>query len=201
MLKPVKYDVKQSFYQELTGDSKEVVGAMNKNRLGFIAQELKEVFPDLVHTEPTTGYYSINTIDIIPVLVKAIQEQQQIIEQLKENIDIIEKNCCNKTENLKSGTIETNVINSDLVEAKLFQNTPNPFSEKTEIKCYIPANTSNSKLYVFNMEGSQVDEFQINGTGTKLVSISANQLKPGMYLYSLVLDGKEIDTKKMILTK
>jgi len=31
--------------------------------------------------------------------------------------------------------------------------------------------------------------------------IEGNTMEPGMYLYTLIADGKEVDTKKMILTK
>jgi hypothetical protein len=33
------------------------------------------------------------------------------------------------------------------------------------------------------------------------ITMSGNSLEPGMYLYALVVDGKEVDTKRMILTK
>jgi hypothetical protein len=40
-------------------------------------------------------------------------------------------------------------------------------------------------------------ERQRETTGT----INGNSFEPGMYLYALVIDGKEVDTKRMILTK
>jgi len=33
------------------------------------------------------------------------------------------------------------------------------------------------------------------------ITIAGNDLTPGMYLYSLFVDGNEIDTKRMILTQ
>jgi len=41
----------------------------------------------------------------------------------------------------------------------------------------------------------------MNGKGKQSVTINGNSLQPGMYLYALVIDGKEVDTKRMILTK
>ncbi|MBO6516637.1 MAG: tail fiber domain-containing protein [Bacteroidia bacterium] len=75
---------------------------MGKAKIGFNAQNLLEVLPEVVVSETevvdeTTGakstvpaetlgvYYS----DIIPVLTKAIQEQQQQIEELKKEISIL----------------------------------------------------------------------------------------------------------------
>ena len=43
--------------------------------------------------------------------------------------------------------------------------------------------------------------FNVNGKGKQTVTINGNSLEPGMYLYALVIDGKEVDTKRMILTK
>jgi hypothetical protein len=51
----------------------EVNGAMKS--LGFIAQEVEQVLPGLVRTDGK-GYKELNTIGMIPVLTRAIQEQQ-----------------------------------------------------------------------------------------------------------------------------
>ena len=51
-------------------------------RFGFIAQELEEVFPEVVKTEDN-GYKSVNYDGMIPVLLEAIKEQQKGIEQIK----------------------------------------------------------------------------------------------------------------------
>ncbi len=66
-------------------------GANRKNVMGFIAQECEEVVPEIVdETEfnKDTGEKkkTIGTSDLIPVLVKAIQEQQKQIEKLEAEI-------------------------------------------------------------------------------------------------------------------
>ncbi len=80
-----------------------------KTYLGFIAQEIKVVFPEVVAQKmiKTTGKNAVsNKVDIdlgkellnvvdytqlIPVLVEAVKEQQIIIENLKSRIEILEK--------------------------------------------------------------------------------------------------------------
>ena len=61
------------------------------NVAGFIAQEVQEVLPDLVgdfkYDEGVTKL-GLKMGDMIPTLVKAIQEQQAIIEQLKAKVGI-----------------------------------------------------------------------------------------------------------------
>ncbi len=51
------------------------------------------------------------------------------------------------------------------------------------------------------MRGSQVKSFNINERGNASITIEGNSLEAGMYLYTLIVDGKEVNTKKMILTK
>ena len=76
-------------------DWKEGKGADTKNARGFIAQEFEEVFPDLIDEwkdpapEGEEPYKSVRQ-DLIPVLVKAIQEQQALITQLTARISALE---------------------------------------------------------------------------------------------------------------
>jgi hypothetical protein len=76
-------------------DWKEGKGANIKNARGFIAQEFEEVFPDLIDEwkdpapEGEEPYKSVRQ-DLIPVLVKAIQEQQALIESLTARITTLE---------------------------------------------------------------------------------------------------------------
>lgn len=55
----------------------------DQKNFGFIAQQVDTVLPDLVRLDPETGYYHISYEGVIPVTVKAIQEQQAEIEDLK----------------------------------------------------------------------------------------------------------------------
>ena len=75
-------------------DFKDGFGDNKKNQLGFIAQEIETVFPEAVGLIPKTSdsqdndiqYKTVGPGALIPVLVKAIQEQQQIISDLKETL-------------------------------------------------------------------------------------------------------------------
>ena len=73
-------------------DWKEGKGADIKNARGFIAQEFEEVLPDMIETwkdpapEGEEPYKAVNA-NLIPTLVKAMQEQQAIIESLKARLD------------------------------------------------------------------------------------------------------------------
>ena len=66
--------------------SQETSDEPTKRNLGFIAQEVKEVFPELVGVSPD-GMFSVEYTGLIAPLVKAIQEQQALIQSLKARLD------------------------------------------------------------------------------------------------------------------
>lgn len=58
------------------------------NKIGFVAQELQTVIKEVVHADSINknALLGVNYGEIVPVVVKAIQEQQSMIEdQKKEN--------------------------------------------------------------------------------------------------------------------
>lgn len=58
--------------------------------LGWIAQEVEEVFPRMVETDPKTGFKSVTYSPFVPMLIKAVQEQQALIESLTARIAALE---------------------------------------------------------------------------------------------------------------
>lgn len=65
-------------------DVQEKKKASKRTRLGFVAQDVQVVFPELVE-ENAEGYLSVDYLGLIPVLVEAIKEQQGQIEELQKN--------------------------------------------------------------------------------------------------------------------
>ena len=57
-------------------------------KYGFIAQEVQQVIPEIVSTD-STGTIGLDTVSMIPFLVKAIKEQQEVINTLKVEIQNI----------------------------------------------------------------------------------------------------------------
>lgn len=54
-------------------------------QIGFVAQEVQRVFPQLV-SQSSDGYYSVSYSGMTPVLVEAMKEQQQLIEELRQMV-------------------------------------------------------------------------------------------------------------------
>ena len=80
-LRPVDYLWKN----QVTSDEPE------KRSLGFIAQEVQELFPELVGVSPD-GFLSVEYTGLIAPLVKAIQEQQALITQLQADVAALKGN-------------------------------------------------------------------------------------------------------------
>lgn len=169
-----------------------------KTEIGFIAQEVELVIPEVVSTLPD-GKKTVAYGNIVALLVEAIKEQDIKIAKLQSDLTT----CCDLKLSDQEGNKDhsiTSLNTENSRKAILFQNNPNPFVNETQIKCYIPANVILSELYIYNMQGLQIKKIEISGKETQIINIQGSVLSPGMYMYSLIVDGKEIDTKKMILT-
>ncbi len=69
-----------SYYWNTKGKEK---GGDNSLQYGFIAQEVEKVAPNLVNTD-ADGYKSVNYIQVIPVLVKSLQDHALELQKEKE---------------------------------------------------------------------------------------------------------------------
>ena len=163
---------------------------MASTRYALAADQLRDVFPELVY-EDKDGNISINYMEMIPLLVGVVNELRSEIEVLKGN------NSETKSRSDNAASIST----ADNVTLYLGQNNPNPFSEQTSIEVRIPNDVKTAFLCIYDMNGKQIDKIVIDERGTTRISILGTNLIEGMYLYSLITDGKVAGTKKMILTK
>ena len=196
-VKGLKFDfIKQQNDSLLNEKQKQKQEKMRKDRLGFVAQDLEKLFPEAIKYDEDDDLYYVEYNAIIPVIVEAMKEQQAQIEELKSELN----NCCEA--NLKVGTINNSEdLNLSSIQAKLYQNTPNPFGVQTNIRFEIPETVQSAQLYICNMTGTLLKTISLNQKGEGNVAINANEFTAGMYLYSLVCDGKIVDTKQMLLTE
>jgi Chaperone of endosialidase len=167
---------------------------------GFIAQEIEQVLPHTVFTDDQ-GYKSVNYVAVVPYLVEAIKELRTL------NEDVVAKNADLQAQidalraGDASGKGATGSLDGASLPAELFQNVPNPFNNVTEIRFSLPETVRAASLLVFDMNGKQLRSFDVAERGLGSVRISANELSTGMYLYTLLADGKEIGTRRMIITE
>jgi hypothetical protein len=182
-------------------------------KFGLIAQEIEPIFPELVKFDSLDGTYAIEYDGFIPILIEALKEQQtqigtlqtlvysqkQNIIELKKQIEELQNGKMNN-EKLKSANVETGVNENDINPITLYQNTPNPFFASTKIEYYLPDNTRIAKIYIYDMNGTQLKSIELHQKGKSSIIIQGNELTAGIYMYTLIVDGQLIDTKRMVLT-
>ena len=166
-------------------------------RYGFLAQNVKEVFPELVHTD-NNGYMSVDYIGLIPILVQSINELRAELDELKAEKQELEDALPALNAPQQSAQDE---IDASLTKAVLYQNAPNPWSSETVIRYRLPQSVARADIYIYDMQGAQLKCIPAQGRGESQVTLTAHDLKAGMYLYALVADGALVDSKQMILTK
>jgi len=192
-LKGVKYDIKKEYAFDVSKIKdetiKEKLDEKRKNEIGCIAQDMYKVLPEACVYDDSTDMYGIDYSKVVPVLIEAIKELSNELETLKSGGKL-------KSAEVPTGTEEINETGQPYLE----QNVPNPFSETTTINFYLPNETGNALLNIYDLQGLQIKSYSISERGSSSVIINGSELKPGMYLYTLIADGQVISTKQMILT-
>ncbi len=114
----------------------------DKEQIGLIAQELQEVFPQLV-SEQKNGYLAVNYQGVVPILLEVAKEQQTQIENRQtqitsQQLQIDELKAL--VQSLTSSSLNKKTINNSVAIGLndknvivLDQNIPNPFAESTVI--------------------------------------------------------------------
>jgi hypothetical protein len=171
---------------------------------GFVAQDVEKTAKSIGYdfsgvNVDERGIYSLSYAEFVVPLVKAVQELraqndllQQQINELKEN-SVTLRSAANET-----GT--TGIVSPAIAQCKLSQNAPNPFTNQTEIRYSVATGVKNAYICIFDMQGKMLKKTDAF-TGQNSVTIQGSTLQAGIYLYSLIADGQEVDTKRMILTK
>lgn len=165
-----------------------------RRTFGFIAQEVREIFPELVY-EDEEGMLSIDYQGFIPLLVDAykalnakVAEQDKLIASLSD------------TSRKSKGVASISDIDSEETIV-LMQNRPNPFRDTTEIRCHLPEAVSDAFICIYDLNGRQQMRLPISDRGDVAVTVSGSSLPAGIYIYTLIADAQEVDTKRMILTE
>lgn len=86
-------------------------------------------------------------------------------------------------------------------QSELYQNSPNPFGKETNIGYNIANMQKEAFVAIYDITGKELLKQAITQKGKGSVNISGDKLLPGMYIYSLVVDGETTATKRMVVTK
>lgn len=207
-LRPVSFNMKAVEEYQDTADL--------KGKAGFIAQEMLSVFPRLVSTIPGTDLYAVEYGSLIPYMVKAFQSEHVEKEELKSQVEDLCRQVADLQEIVQSllaanqaeydsrskGNALAQSPKNTVKEAKLFQNKPNPFSQGTMIRYELPRAAGNAFIHVYDATGRLIKDFSLpHAQEAGQAEISGGDLLPGTYTYSLVVSGKVMDSKRMVVTQ
>jgi Chaperone of endosialidase len=170
---------------------------------GFIAQEVNKVYPLAVASDGNNGYL-VNYNSFIPLLVQGQQELNKKIDELTQKNQDLQDEITRLYQllNTAAGNDRTKgKITGSGLENKLFQNKPNPFGSTTAIDYFIATPKALAFIIIYDLTGKELLRFKIANSGNGSIQLTASQLSNGIYLYSLVIDGKEIETRKMTLSR
>lgn len=165
-------------------------------QMGLIAQEVEAVVPEVVRDQ-YTGYKAVAYQHLVGLLIESIKELDAKVNQ-----------CCGyaakttPTDKQLGKTASNDNISLDEQGDLniLLQNNPNPTTSKTTINYKIATTSMKAEIMLFDMQGTLIKKYDLKEKGKGNIEIAQGDLKAGMYLYSLVVDNKEIDTKRMIIS-
>lgn len=176
---------------------------------GFIAQDVehsaKELGYEFSGVDPAKNdkdLYGLRYSEFVVPLVKAVQELSQQNDELKKQIDELKTIITAKQTNNPVTNQQVNISakgTSDV--ASLQQNFPNPFNGTTTIKYYLPANINNANINFYAVNGALLKSLKLTTKGNGSINLNAKELPSASYRYALIIDGKTIDSKQMIVTK
>lgn len=166
-------------------DRKEAEEASRK-RIGFLAQDVEKVLPELVKTDED-GVKSIDYIGFIPLLVESINEMRLTIQEQQNEIEMLQSLLSVET---KSTLRSTSTGNPDMVEgAKLYNRAG------ASVSYTLPSTFSNAYLQVFDISGRVVKKITL-AIANDIVDINPSEIGYGTFVYALYVDGQKADTLK-----
>jgi len=168
------------------------------------AESTTETAPILTYDGSALTYLLVNSLKEVDSTLnsKALQTDGQI-EQLSSTIDSLKLIISNQESRIIRLEAQNSINRDEVSDVILEQNNPNPYSTTTTITYYIPsAVQGNPQLVVTRSSGSQVllSFDVVKGIPTQQI-IDATTLDTGVYAYTLIVQGKVLASKKMIVIK
>jgi len=200
------------------------------SKFGLIAQEVETIVPGLVKNvvHPATydsamnivneafNYKSVDYEGFIPILIQAVKELGQqnsqkdsLLQGMNDRLTQLEAmftQCCNSNNKTLVNPNGNDITISEVelenrLAVVLDQNVPNPFAENTIINYFIPDEIKFAQIIFSDNYGKIIKTVDINNSGYGVLKVYAANLSSGIYTYSIIIDGKVVDTKKMVCAK
>jgi hypothetical protein len=218
--------LKPKFYDFKTDAKYKSLHLPNGKHYGLLAQDIEQVLPGLVKEEnfhipvtnnndvihpknadgkdinnytaaavvpqtETIDVKAVNYLELIPIMIKAMQEQDKKIDALTQQVNAL----------ISGQSTTANNVTSVQLKDLFVQSIPNPAKNTASIVYNnLPVN-SKAQLSVSDAGGKLVKQVQLNKSGSGVVNMDVSALSAGTYFYSIFINGKLTDTKKMEVVK
>ena len=204
--------------------------ASKQKYYGVLAQQMQEVLPSTVRRSrkllrPTdkqgTDFLMFNPNDLIYTGLNAIKELDEENQVLKEKVVELEKEAAKtqileqrvnqleemltqlsgKEQNKGFGDFNSSTIGN--IKSYLGQNQPNPLYQSTDIEYSLPDNVTKAYIQIQDLTGRIITQIGLQNKDSGKITFNAEEygINNGMYIYSLITDGKIIASKKMTFNK
>ncbi len=170
---------------------------------GFIAQDVEKAAKSLNYdfsgvdaAKNSKDLYGLRYAEFVVPLVKAVQELSAQNDSLQNQINELKAMI---TPNQSTISNQSAVVLTDA--SSLQQNVPNPFTNTTSIGYSLPQKFNKAQILITDKNCATLKAINISGSGKGNLTVNASTLASGAYQYSLIVDGRLIDTKQMVLAK
>jgi len=199
----------------------------SKMHYGVLAQQVRKALPSTVSTyhnrvrsndkkntellmfNPNDLFYTgLNAIKELAEKTEALEKAQQKNEHLERRVQDLEEKM---TQIMNALNGQTSPVQPEMQlhsetqrstysgTARLFQNSPNPLNQSTNIKYYLPDGSNQAYIMIHDVNGQLVKQFNLTHSGEGEVTFNALELTGGTYVYTLYIDGNKVDSRKMML--
>lgn len=148
--------------------------------------------------EETISLKSVNYIELIPIMIKGMQEQEQRMQKQEQLLQAQQQ----QLEELKAlvrQLTKNQGSNSGTRMGALQQAVPNPAKSTTRISYSLPAACKQAQLVIADSGGKPVKTVPVTASG--IVDINTTMFSNGVYHYMLIADGNVIETKKLTVAR
>ena len=168
------------------------VVSFGKSYYALDVNAVKQSFPALI-IEDAKGNEYVNYTQLVPILVQAIKELKTELDDLKEAVAASGTRKVNAATNIATNTLDEGW-------GSISQNTPNPFTGQSTVRVSVPDDASDAYIDILTLNGASVKRIPVSN-GLSEVSLSSFDFAPGTYLYTLVVNGKVSETRRMIVNR
>lgn len=173
-----------------------------KRFVGVIAQEMQKIAPHTVGEFPYADsagreekYLDYDANAVMYMLVNAVKELNAQFELKDAQIQQLQEEIANLRVML-AGSQQPGSMG-----AYLGQNRPNPFTGSTVIPYSLPETYTSAQLKILSLTGQEVFSVELTDTDPGEIEIPGQMLATGGYVYQLIVDGKSVANKKMLLSR